>query len=54
MCIHFVIESYMAGAMLKAFQDQVEKEVDKTPHALRKEELDLIHLLEQRTKRAAA
>jgi hypothetical protein len=44
----------MAGAMLKAFQDQVEKEVDKTPHALRKEELDLIHLLEQRTKRAAA
>ena len=48
-----VIESYMGGAMLKAFEGQVEKEVAQTAHSLRKEELDLIYLLERRAKLAA-
>ena len=48
-----VIESYMDGAMVKAFEDQVKKELEKSPHALRKEELDLLYLLEEKAKLAA-
>ena len=44
-----VIEAYMGGGMLKAFEDQVKKEVAKNLQALHKEELDLIHLLERTT-----
>ncbi len=48
-----VIESYMGGTMVKAFEDQVKKEVTKSKHALRPEELDLLHLLEHKAKLAA-
>jgi hypothetical protein len=48
-----VIESYMSGAMVKAFTEELEKEVANSQHALRKEELDLLHLLEEKAKLAA-
>jgi DNA topoisomerase I len=48
-----VIESYMDGAMMKAFETEVKKEVEKSPHALRRDELDLLHLLEGKAKLAA-
>jgi DNA topoisomerase-1 len=48
-----VIESYMSGAMVKAFAEQVKKEVAKEPHALRGEELDVLYLLEEKAKLAA-
>ena len=48
-----VIESYMNGAMMKAFESEVIKEVSKPPHTLRQEELDLLHLLEEKASLAA-
>jgi DNA topoisomerase I len=48
-----VIESYMSGAMVKAFESEVIKEVSKPPHALRQEELDLLYLLEEKASLAA-
>ena len=48
-----VIETYMGGEMLKSFEDEVKKALSRSPHALRREELDLLHLLEHRAKLAA-
>lgn len=48
-----VVESYMGGTMVKAFEEQVKKEVEMSEHALEQEELDLLHLLEQKAKLAA-
>jgi DNA topoisomerase-1 len=48
-----VIESYMSGGMVKAFESEVIKEVEKSPHALQREELDLLYLLEKKAKIAA-
>jgi DNA topoisomerase-1 len=48
-----VMESYLTGAMVKAFDQEVQREVDKQLHALRKEELDVLHLLEHRLSKAA-
>jgi DNA topoisomerase-1 len=48
-----VVESYMSGAMVKAFEEQVKKEVAKSPHGLRREELDVLYLLEEKAKLAA-
>lgn len=48
-----VIESYMDGAMMKAFEEQVKKEVARSTHALRREELDLLYLLEEKATLAA-
>jgi DNA topoisomerase-1 len=48
-----VIETYMGGEMVKSFEDQIKKALSRSPHALRREELDLLHLLEHRTKLAA-
>jgi DNA topoisomerase I len=48
-----VIESYMSGGMVKAFEEQVKKEVEKSPHALGREELDVLYLLEEKAKLAA-
>ncbi len=45
-----VIETYLGGTMVKAFEEQVKKEAENTKHALRQEELDLIHLLERKSK----
>jgi hypothetical protein len=39
--------------MVKTFEAQVKKELPKLSHALQQEELDLLHLLEQRAKLAA-
>ncbi len=47
-----VIETYMGGEMVEAFQKQVRKEL-RSPHALQQEELDLLYLLERRAKLAA-
>jgi DNA topoisomerase-1 len=55
-----VMESYITGAMVKAFEKEVQREVQcdaqhdarhesgQRPHALRRQELDLLHLLEHR------
>lgn len=48
-----VIDSYMGGEMLKSFEDQVQKALSRSPHALRREEMDLLHLLEHRARLAA-
>lgn len=46
-----VLASYMDGAMLKAVKKSVEDEIARTPHELRREELDLLHLLERATEK---
>jgi DNA topoisomerase-1 len=48
-----VIETYMSGSMLKAFERQVKKELERSSNALRDEELDLLHLLENKAPFAA-
>ena len=48
-----VIESYVGGTMVKAFEEQVKKEVTKSIHSLRQEERDLLHLLEHKAKLVA-
>jgi len=49
-----VVECYLCGAMLKTFEKQVKKELSKSPHGLRQEELDLLHLLENAILEPAA
>ncbi len=48
-----VIESYVGGEMVKSFEELIKKELPKSSHALRQEELDLLNLLEHRAKLAA-
>lgn len=48
-----VIESYMSGAMASAFEKEVKKEIERSPHELRKEELDLLRLLDEKAAKAA-
>lgn len=48
-----VIDSYMSGDMVKAFEKAVIREVEKSPHVLRQEEMDLLQLLEEKAKLAA-
>jgi len=48
-----VIESYMGGEIVNDFEERVKKELPKSQHALRQEELDLLDLLEHRAKLAA-
>ena len=48
-----VIESYMSGVMAGAFEKEVKKQMEQTPHELRKEELDLLHLLDEKAAIAA-
>jgi DNA topoisomerase I len=48
-----ILETYLGGAMMKAFEEEVQREVDKQLQALRQEELDVLHLLESRMAKAA-
>ena len=48
-----VIETYMGGEMLRSFEHEVKRALPRSPHALRREELDLLHLLERQAKLAA-
>lgn len=48
-----VIESYMGGAMTRAFEKKVKEAVQRSPHGLRNEELELLHLLEEKARLAA-
>lgn len=48
-----VIDSYIGGETVQNFEAQVKRELPKLKHALRQEELDLLHLLERRAKVAA-
>jgi DNA topoisomerase-1 len=48
-----LLESYLGGSMMKAFEAEVTREVDKQLKALRKEELDVLHLLEKKLAKAA-
>jgi DNA topoisomerase-1 len=47
-----VLETYLDGAMLTAFERAVKREADEQLHALRQEEMDVLHLLEWRAKAA--
>ncbi|HEY1768098.1 MAG TPA: DNA topoisomerase IB [Terracidiphilus sp.] len=40
-----VLECYLCGTMMKTFEKQIKSELSKSPHGLRQEELDLLHLL---------
>jgi DNA topoisomerase-1 len=48
-----VIACYLGGEMSTAFEKRIEQQAANSHHALREEELDLIHLLESRMKSAA-
>jgi DNA topoisomerase-1 len=48
-----VLETYLGGSMLKALEREVAHEVDAQLQTLRTEELDVLHLLEQRLAKAA-
>ena len=48
-----ILETYLGGAMMKAFEAEVKREVDKQLQTLRQEELDVLHLLERRLSKAA-
>jgi DNA topoisomerase-1 len=48
-----VIDSYMGGEMAKSFGEQVKKELPESKHALRREEIELLDLLEHRAKLVA-
>jgi DNA topoisomerase-1 len=48
-----VIDSYMGGEMVKAFETRVKKELPRSSHALQQEEMNLMHLLEHRARLAA-
>jgi DNA topoisomerase I len=48
-----VLECYMCGEFLETLEGAPDKDLAKSAHALRKEELDLLHLLERRIKAAA-
>jgi DNA topoisomerase-1 len=48
-----VMESYLTGAMVTAFEQQIQRQVDKQASELRREELDVLHLLEHRLSKAA-
>ena len=48
-----VIERYMDGNLLKAFENEVKRALPRGPHALGKEEMDLLRLLERGAKLAA-
>lgn len=48
-----VLDTYMGGELLKTFEKQVKQELPDSSHALRQEELDLLHLLEHRAEMAA-
>ena len=42
-----ILERYLGGEMMRAFEKTVKREIEKSPHELRQEELDLLGLLEQ-------
>jgi DNA topoisomerase I len=48
-----VIETYMGGEMIKTFEQEVKRALPRSPHALRREEFDLLRLLELEAKMAA-
>ena len=48
-----VLECYLCGEMLKAFERRIEMQTENEIHALRQEELDLLHLLDRRARPAA-
>ncbi len=48
-----VIETYMGGEMVTTFGKEIKKELPESSHALRREELDLLRLLERQAKLAA-
>jgi DNA topoisomerase-1 len=49
-----VLDTYFSGAMINTVKKQVEDETADSPHALRQEEVTLLHLLQKRLALAAA
>ena len=43
-----VVATYLGGEMVKAFEDRIEEEASKPTHTLRREEVDVLHLLQRR------
>lgn len=48
-----VLESYFGGEMLHSLEKNVEVEIEKMPHALRREEHNFLHLLEHANQKLA-
>jgi DNA topoisomerase I len=48
-----VIETYMGGEIIKSFEDEVKRALPRSSNGLRREELDLLRLLERGSKLAA-
>lgn len=48
-----ILERYFGGEMMRAVEKEVEEEIEKSPHALRREELDLLRLLEKANAKVA-
>lgn len=48
-----ILERYFGGEMMRAVEKEVEGEIEKSPHELRREELDLLHLLEKANAKVA-
>jgi DNA topoisomerase-1 len=49
-----VLDSYFSGAMIKKVTRQIEQDTELAPHALRREEKELLKLLKERLAAAAA
>jgi DNA topoisomerase-1 len=49
-----VLDSYLSGTMIKAVKERVKQEAEHSPHALRQEEIALLHLLRKQMTLAAA
>jgi DNA topoisomerase-1 len=49
-----VLDTYFSGGLIKSVAKHVEEEAANAPHALRQEEVALLHLLEKRLAEAAA
>jgi DNA topoisomerase-1 len=49
-----VLDTYFSGGLIKSLEKQVEEETAHAPHALRQEEVALLHLLKKRLAQVAA
>lgn len=48
-----IVERYMGGEMMRAVEQEVEEEIERAPHALRREEMELLRLLERANAKIA-
>lgn len=48
-----ILERYFGGEMMQAVEKEVEAEIEQSPHELRREEMELLHLLERANAKIA-